>query len=160
MHDDTFQYVEKLNPEMKRYLQCMTDIKIRWSNIRSRLQSSGFKKTKINAESICLQFRMITELVFLANYSSHEVYYKKLLFELVAMWKIREIIAEIENVNPNYYPQVIRLDKKPVPGRPDADGSVIFIKHGALPKEEILKIYNKCSDFLHPLNPFSKREKL
>ncbi len=78
VNEETFQYVQKLNPEMERYMSCMLDVKEWWFIINSRLNLKGFRKTPINAESFCLQFRMIVELIFLANFSSHEIQYKKM----------------------------------------------------------------------------------
>lgn len=157
MNNDTFQYVEKLNPEMQRYMDCMTDIKQRWWYIRSRLKSLSFKCNKTNVESTCLQFRMIIELIFLSNYSSHEAVLEKLLCELVEVWKISDVIKQIEKINPNYYPVLIKLIKKQISERPEADGEIQFLK-SPLSKEDALQIYSDCSGFLHPRNAFRKEK--
>lgn len=154
---DTYQYVEKLNPEMVRYMDCMTDIKQRWMQIQNVIRSNSYKPNKRNIESNCLQFRMIVELIFLANLSSHEGYYFKTLSELANMWHIEEIISNINKVNSNYYPEVIKLDKKNVPGRPDANGHIYFLPN-PLSKDDLVKMYTQCCEYLHPLNPFAKEK--
>jgi hypothetical protein len=134
----------------------MVDIKSRWDLINKKLSSSGFKKNRQNTEFICLQFRMIIEIIYLANLSSHEGYYKKLLFELVNMWKIHEITEEITSVNKDFYPQTIEIYHKEVEGRPEAAGEIHFLKPVSLPQDESVKIYAKCGEYLHPQNPFAK----
>jgi hypothetical protein len=149
------QYVQELTPEMERYLQCMESLKSRIENIDTKIKSKGFKTSQYNIESICLQFRLCTELILLAAFSSNEKKYELLLIELVNIWNPKDFIKIAEKVNPNFYPEKLTFKKQPVKDNLQADGIAVFPKN-SLPKNELLYINKKCSEFLHPQNLWAR----
>lgn len=140
-----------LEPEMRRYMDCMDEVKNRWVYIRKSLQTNY---SKVEIEHICLHFRMITESILLANLSSHEGYYFKTLHDLAGMWNIHDIIKTISHVNPNYYPLTIKTEHVQIENRPDATGYIHF-SNASLTKDGLIKIHSSCSEYLHPQNPFA-----
>jgi hypothetical protein len=151
-HKNTFlSEAKQLEPEMKRYMECMIEVKNRWFYLHKSLQKSY---SKIEIEHMCLHFRMITESILLANLSSHEGHYYKTLHELAGMWNIHEIIKTISHINPDFYPITITTKKTQVQERPDAGGYIHF-SSAALSKDDLINIHSSCSEYLHPQNPFA-----
>ena len=136
----------------------MHDIKHRLGFIKKTLESNIYEKLKrYEAEIICLQFRSVIELILLANLSAHKKWYSKGFEKLKKEWRISSIIKFIENINPSFFP--IPLQEKNRKGS-EMNPQALPVENikGALTKDDIIDIYETCSNMLHARNPFASEK--
>jgi len=136
----------------------MHDIKHRLGFIKSTLESNIYGQLKrYEAEIICLQFRAVVELILLANLSAHKEWYSKGFDKLKKEWRISNIIKFIESVNPDFFP--IPLQEK-IKNYSEMNPQILSVENikEALTKDDVIDIYDTCSNMLHAQNPFDSQK--
>ncbi|WP_258239032.1 hypothetical protein [Arcobacter sp. F155] len=137
--------------ERQKYANVMNEIKRRTSVIYSIL--NGKKNTlykATNIELMCLQIRKILELIALCSLVANQRLFLKKINNLQKMWNAKLILADIEKLNPDFYPKPI----DEVPSKKEGIiNEFIDIKEGFLTKDEFIKVYDKCGKILHAENP-------
>jgi hypothetical protein len=107
-------------------------------------------------ECIALQIRKILELIALASLVANREEYARIHRNFAEHWRAKDILKEIEKVNPEYYP----VPTKQIP-MGIADGvsrfQLLDIESGFLTKDEFMLLYDMCSDLLHAHSPFSAK---
>lgn len=140
--------------EIERYKKCLKEIKQRLFVLQQRLnQGSNDNDKVIDTEIICLQFRSIVELILLSSLAAHKKMYTKSLDDIKEMWRIKPLISILKNANPNFYPVPVNIPLDNI-----KKGEVLnmtIIETGYLTLEDATELYNDCSDYLHPRNPFA-----
>lgn len=137
---------------LSKYASCMEEIKRRTEVIQAFLSGKAnavYRQT--NAESICLQFRKILELIALSSLVANKEEYSKNRQKFATDWHAKRILSDIEKVNPKFYPEPTRqiLDKD--------TGKVIKVEKiadGFLTRDEFEDLYDSCGVILHADNPF------
>jgi len=134
----------------------MEEIKIRFLVIVNFIRdnkSTGNDITDI--EFVTLQFRKILELIALSSIVSNKEKYSEVREKFENDWNAKNIIRELERINPEFYP-------RPVSKVTSHDPSVNYhfeqIKNGYLTKSAFLKLYEKCGGLLHAENPFGSKK--
>jgi len=137
--------------DLSKYLDCMQEIALRLIGIKLKINELKVTCYKyIEVEFICLQFRKILEFIALANLVSNKEEYAKKHQNFANHYHAKHILRDIEEINPNFYPQPIQfISTDEIPQQ------VADIESGYLTKEEFLHLYNECSEFLHAKNPFA-----
>ena len=147
-----------MNIQNKRdkYTICMDEIKIRVKIVEQVLNNKiNTSYLIVNVELVCIQIRKILELIALSSIVANKEEYQKVKKAIERAWKTKEILKELNLINPNYYPQPITLecwngDNNNTRTKP--------VKSGFLTREELLNIYAICSDMLHAQNPFAEKK--
>lgn len=105
-----------------------------------------------NAEVCALQLRKILELIALSSLVANKTAYNTISKKLQKEWNAKKIIAELEKINPCFYPHPIKHDfeKK----SPDTEEWVDESEY--LTKADFINLYNVTSEILHTPN-FKKK---
>ena len=110
-------------------------------------------------ESLALQIRKILELIALASLVANKAEYARLHKNFAKHWRAKDILKELEKVNPKFYP--IPTKQIPIQGKSKTRHFELpEIKKGFLTKDEFAHLYDVCSDLLHAQNPFSTKAKV
>ena len=142
-------------PDIEIYISVMEEIKRRTTVIYSFLQGTSnalYKATQI--ESIYLQIRMILELIALSSIAANKSIFEENQRKFHKHWKPSKILNDIENLNPNYYPEPIREVPSNQKGMIN---DLQPIKDGYLTKEELISIYGRTGNILHARNPYKEQ---
>ena len=143
-----------MKPDTKAYIAVMEEIKLRTNVVRALFE----KKTNAiywatHVESMVLQVRMITELVALASLSANKSIFEKNRIKFEKQWHPKEILRDVENLNPNFYPVPVvevALDHSIV------GGEFVHLQDGYMTRDELIEVHGKCGNLLHAQNPYGK----
>ena len=134
------------------YLECMEEVKLRTGIIDGFWQSKfGVKYIATTVESVCLQFRMILELIALASLVANKSEYEKHRKNFYRDWNGERIMKTLEKANPEFYPCPL---KPLISLEMGTEIKVIPITSGYLTREDYAFLYDQCGDILHASNPF------
>jgi hypothetical protein len=134
----------------------MEEIKLRIEVIRSFCNgkcNALYEQT--TAESIALQIRKVLELIAMGSLVANKPEYQQIFKNFQSKWNAKNILKEIEEINPDFYPV-------PITSSPTTDDSefveVDNLKKGFLTKSEFIDAYARCGGMLHSDNPFGKQK--
>lgn len=142
--------MERMVELEKLYLRNMQKIKWRTRAIYEVLQkkrATTFIST--NIEFCVLQIRKILELIALSSLISDADIYKEKMQNVEKMWNAKYILQDLERINPQFYPQPIKIIKQE--GKED---SWETLDEPYLTKEKFILLYDKCGRFMHESSPF------
>jgi hypothetical protein len=138
--------------EAKRYCDMMVEVKGRTHLIRTfGATHVGVLPLPALVELFYLHVRKILELIamgsLLANAKSFGVAHEK----LKKYWNPKDLLRDIEKLNPNFYP-------KPIIQKPSKSPGILMDwlerKDDFLTKDQFITLYDKCGSVLHTKNPF------
>jgi hypothetical protein len=142
------------HPDMAPYFACMNEIKARYKIANS------FNNGERNAiydvstmEVMVLQFRMIFELIALSSLSAHARIFEEYHIKFQRKWRVTEIMKDLEQLNPNFYPHPILEVPSATPG---IKNDFVDVAEGYLTKSELISAHGQCGNVLHARNPFGK----
>lgn len=142
---------------IQKYCSLMEESKLRL-NIVSAYEAGAFsviyRATTI--ESIYLQFRKILELIALGSLAANEKLCRQIYPNLGTFWNAKRILADIEQINPQFYPQPIIEQLNPQ-GHPHAKAVWLRKPSGYLTKQDFLDLYQKCGAIAHASNPYGSQ---
>ena len=136
--------------DMRAYCRCMEQIKRRLALLSALTEGrASFGDPSADGEFACLQLRKILEQVAFASLAASRSHYSKLRPRIEKEWSAKRIIETLEKVHPDFYP-------RPALSRRTGPKNVHFepLKDGFLTKEELVFLYDKCSEAIHDWNPF------
>lgn len=145
-----------METDVSKYCQCMEEIKRRTvvvSRFLSGEVTTGYKMTTI--ESGYLQLRKILELIALGSLVANVTEYARQQEKFSQHWHAARLLADIEAVNPNFYP---------VPGVQvidEATGtvkSVDALNAPFLTRDDFVTLYERCGGILHAENPYGRSQ--
>lgn len=143
-----------MKPDTKAYVAVMEEIKHR-TNVVSALSdqriSVMYKVTHV--ESMVLQVRMITELVALASLSANKLIFEKNRVKFKKKWHPKEILNDVESLNPNFYP--VPIAEVPLK-HSIVEGEFVNLQDGFMTCDELIEVHGKCGNLLHAQNPYGK----
>lgn len=149
------QLSKTFTDEQTRYADCMREIKQRLIIIKQRLALGSSIANKIyDTEVICLQFRSILELIVLSNLAAHQKHWTHGQEKLQKQWRTNRIIKFLGKANTNFYPTPVNVKYKKL-NATELDLDLTIVEKGYLTKDEFNDVLDKCSDYLHPKNPFA-----
>jgi hypothetical protein len=141
-------------PDIDAYISIMEEIKRRTSVVHALLGEKVrviYLATQI--ETMALQIRMILELIALASLSANKSIFEENAKKFNKHWHPGEILKDIENINPGFFPQPI----KEVPSKtPGIVNDLIDLKEGCMTREELIEVHGRCGNILHAQNPYGK----
>lgn len=153
--DDYRKEAKDYNYECIMYANCMREIKKRLYFIKGKLALGSNEENKIfDTEIICLQFRSIFELIYLSNLAAHYKLYTKGYEKLKKEWNIKRITEFLEKNNPDFYPTPVNAHIEQLPLN-NFNIDLKIVENGFLTKDELITLYQICSNYIHPKNPFA-----
>ena len=152
-----------MTKDISKYYHSLLEIRERLEVIEERISVlTAVKNLKVEIEFLCLQFRKVLELIALlslvANKNEYSKYYKK----FASQWNAKLILADLEKINPDFYP----VPKKQI--KTIENGSKIYElapldlleERLSLGKNGFLNIYEQCGGALHAKNPYANKKNI
>ena len=141
-----------IRADMYAYLAVMRDIQRRMEIVVGLInQKIDLMYPLIRLEFIALQIRMIIESISLASLSANKSLFKEESNKFRKRYKADQNFKSIEKKNPDFYPKPIEEDPSGIPF------NITYIEDGFMTRDEIIKVYVQCSNFLHAKNPYGKK---
>ena len=141
--------------DMIKYCNCMEEIKLRITLIRSVLRGTSLGREDFDYELVGLQLRKILELIAFSSLVANREVYSEVHEKYLHEWRTSRLLENIEKLNPNFYPKSLSTSYR------DSAGTSHFpeSKKAFLTRNDFTKLLNLCSDLLHVWNPYSPKEK-
>ena len=144
--------------ELNKYRNCLYKIKRRIMVIEDHLNEVYYEKYLIcEVEFICLQFRKILENIAFSSLCANIEQYKAIRDKYYNDWNAKKILDAIEKINKDFYPKPVVRELTCKSKYGTNMYNLEDYKGDYLNRDEFIKVYNECSNFLHELNPFSER---
>jgi len=106
-------------------------------------------------ETCCLQVRKIIELITFSSLIASKDEYSAVQAKFAQHWNSKLIIADLERIHPNFYPQpVLQVDSE----RPGITHDLLPRGDDYLTKDELIAAYEECGGMMHAENPFGKKK--
>lgn len=138
--------IEDLSGIMREYCNLMEEIKKRIEVIITTSRGRVALPRIVACELCYLQLRKVCELIALACLVAHGDLPQIRSKSLSNNYKAPDILRQLENLHPDFYPFPSRQLINSKTGRPQG---VQRIKEGYLSKEDLRKLYGECGKFLH-----------
>ncbi|MCY3682136.1 MAG: hypothetical protein OXH16_12110 [Gemmatimonadetes bacterium] len=140
-------------PDIEVYIKIMEEIKQR-VDVVLRLHKGelfvAYRATQV--ESMILQVRKILELIVLASLSANKSIFEQNRKKFEDHWRPKDIIKDIESINPGFYPI-------PVEEKPSEDEGVVDLvdaKTKFMDRVQLLFVYSECNRCLHASNLYGE----
>ena len=136
--------------DKRAYCRCMEQVKRRLRLLSAITEGkASVGDLSADGEFACLQIRKILEQVAFASLAASRSHYAKRRPNIEKEWSAKRIIQTLEKVHPDFYPRPVsstRTGPKRVHFEP--------LTSGFLTKDELVFLYDKCSEAIHDWNPF------
>ena len=120
--------------DIHQYSDLMEEIKRRVEAIGQLMETSGIiNQTRV--ESVCLQLRMVLELIIFSSLVSNRDAWQKSQDELRKAWNIKKIMADLRGIHGRYYPE--------------PKGKV----GDFLTEDRLVNVYDQLNKIIHAENP-------
>jgi hypothetical protein len=143
------------DPDIKKYCDLMEEIKLRMSVGDFFISGKGHALYEPpTLESVSLQLRKILELIAFGSLVANKDSYLAVYARVSKTWHAGDLLRELEEVNPEFYPVPVVQVSSNKPG--------VFMEHKRrepgdyLTKSDFKEIYGRCGVMAHAANPFSK----
>ena len=143
----TMKQAERL--DIAQYCDLMEEVKSRVESINQLMENQGMT-IRTRVESICLQLRMILELIVFSSLVSNKDVWKRSKKELQSSHDIGKKLKELKRLHPDFYPKPVALQES-TPGEEPADRT-----DGFLSQDNLIDVYGRLGNILHAENPMGK----
>ena len=127
--------------DIHQYSDLMEQIKLKVDAIQRLMKMPGIiNQTRV--ESVCLQLRMVLELIIFGSLVSNKDAWRKSRKELRKAWNIKKIMKDLRGIHGRYYPE----PKEKV-------GNV-------LTEDRLVTVYGQLNRIIHAENPLGTRVNL
>ena len=131
------------------YLKIMREIKYRVEVVTWLMNGDiDMRYDGAQVESIALQMRMIIESIALASLSANKTLFEEMGDDFKKFWKAKYIFQDIERVNPDFFPKLVKVH------RSESEMDII-IDESFVTQSQIIKVYLKFCKVLHANNPYA-----
>lgn len=134
------------------YVRAMEDIKRRIDTIKACADGRARLTGPARIEFAALQLRMVLEMIALASLAANKELFEQQSMRFEKHWHPKDIIRDLERLNPRFYPIPFRVSKTDEMG----GWNHSLLSGGYLRKEELIEVHGRCGDVLHARNPFGK----
>lgn len=135
--------------DIGQYCDLMEQVKSRIDAIDRLMELPGIT-IQIRVESICLQLRMLLELIVFSSLVSNKDVWQKSQKELQSSRDISRKLRELKRIHPNFYPRPVEIQGS-TPGAEPGDREEGFLSEGKL-----IEVYGRLGNILHAGNPLGK----
>ena len=143
----TMKQAESL--DIAQYCDLMEEVKSKVESINQLMQMSGIA-IRTRVESICLQLRMLLELIVFSSLVSNKDVWRRSQKDLQSAQDISKKLKELKRLHPNFYPRPADLEASP-PGEAPVDRT-----EGFLSEDKLIEVYGRLGNILHAENPLGK----
>ena len=120
--------------DIRQYTDLMEEIKLKVEAIERLLEMPGITN-QTRVESVCLQLRMVLELIIFGSLVSNEDAWRKSQNELRKAWNIKKIMKDLRAIHGKYYPE-----PKEIVG-------------DYLTEDRLVTVYDHLNKIIHAENP-------
>ena len=135
--------------DIAQYCDLMEEVKSRIESVNQLMEMPGLT-IRPRVESICLQLRMLLELIVFSSLVSNKDVWRRSQKELQSSQDISKKLKELNRIHPNFYP-------KPVDLRACSSGEEPTDRtEGFLSEMKLIEVYGRLGNILHAENPMGK----
>ena len=135
--------------DIAQYCDLMEEVKSRVEAINQLMVMPGIT-IRTRVESICLQLRMLLELIVFSSLVSNKDVWQRSQKELRSSQDISKKVRELTRLHPNFYPSPVDLDGSN-PGQ-----EPVHRTEGFLSEDGLIEVYGRLGNILHAENPLGK----
>ena len=135
--------------DIAQYCDLIEEVKSRVESVNQLMEFPGIT-IRTRVESICLQLRMLLELVVFSSLVSNKDVWRRSQKELQSSQDISKKLKELKLLHPNFYPRPVDLRATASREEP-ADRT-----EGFLTEDNLIKVYGTLGNVLHAENPMGK----
>lgn len=140
-------------PDIEVYIKIIEEIKQRVDVVLRLHKGELFVEYRATqVESMILQVRKILELIVLASLSANKSIFEQNRKKFEDHWRPKDIIKDIESINPGFYP--IPVEEKPSEDEGVVD--LVDVKTKFMDRVELLFVYSECNRCLHASNLYGE----
>ena len=134
--------------DIAQYCDLMEEVKSRVESINQLMEFPGIT-IRTRVESICLQLRMLLELIVFSSLVSNKDVWQRSQKELQSSQDISKKLKELKRLHPNFYPRPVNLESAPREEPADR-------MEGFLSEDNLIEVYGRLGNILHAENPMGK----
>ena len=134
--------------DINQYCELMEDVKGRVESI-SRLMDLPGITIRTRVESVCLQLRILLELIVFSSLVSNKDVWQRSRKELQSSQDISKKLRELKRLHPNFYPTPMDLQSE---GSEEPGERA----RGFLSEGELIEVYGRLGNILHAENPMGE----
>jgi hypothetical protein len=145
----------KSAPDIEKYCGLMEEIKLRMNVVEFFISGRGHALYEPpTIESATLQLRKILELIAFSSLLANREAYSAVYARVSKTWNAGDLLRELEDVNPEFYPVPVVQVPSTKPG--------VFMEHKKrtpidyLTKDDFREVYGRCGVMAHAANPLGK----
>ena len=135
--------------DIVQYCGLMEEVKSRVESINQLMTMSGIT-IQTRVESICLQLRMLLELIVFSSLVSNKDLWQRSQKELQSSQDISKKVPELKRLHPEFYPIPVALSRSK-PGEEPVHRTA-----GFLSEDKLIEVYGRLGNILHAENPLGK----
>ena len=135
--------------DIAQYCDLMEEVKSRVESVNQLMEFPGIT-IRTRVESICLQLRMMLELIVFSSLVSNKDVWRRSQRELQSTQDISKKLRELKHLHPNFYPRPVDLGVS-TPGEEPVDRI-----EGFLGEDSLEKVYGRLGNILHAENPMGR----
>ena len=135
--------------DIGQYCDLMEEVKSRVGSINQLMDLPGIT-IRTRVESICLQLRMLLELIVFSSLVSNKDVWQRSKKELRSSQDVSKKLRELKRLHPHFYPRPVDLQASTSSDEP-ADRA-----EGFLSEDDLIKVYGTLGNILHAENPMGK----
>ena len=137
--------------DIEQYCYLMEEVKSRIESINQLIELPSIE-VKTRVESICLQLRMLLELIVFSSLVSNKDVWQRSQKELQSSQDISKKVKELKRLHPDFFP-------KPVVLQEVATGDEPAIRsEGYLNEDKLIQVYGRLGSILHAENPIGRKK--
>ena len=135
--------------DISQYCDIMEEVKSRVETINRLMELPGIT-IRTRVESICLQLRMLLELIAFSSLVSNKDVWQGSRKELQSSQDMSKKLRELKRLHPNFYPSPVDLGGS-IPGE-----EPVHRTDGFLTEDKLIEVYGRLGNILHADNPLGK----
>ena len=136
--------------DIDQYVALMREVKSRVESINQLMEMPGITN-RTRVESVCLQLRMLLELVVFSSLVSNKDVWQRSRKELQSSQDISKKMRELKRLHPRFYPRPVDAAGSP-PGEEPAE-----MTEGYLSEDNLIEVYGRLGGILHAENPLGRQ---
>lgn len=136
--------------DIDQYCDLMEEIKSRVESIDQLIELSGIT-IRTRVESVCLQLRMLLEVIVFSSLVSNKDVWRRSQKELQSSQNMSKKLKELKRLHSRFYPKPVNQQEHTSEGEP-AEPS-----EGFLSEDKLIKVYGRLGNILHAKNPMGKQ---
>ena len=135
--------------DIAQYCDLMEEVKSRVESINQLMDVAGIT-LRTRVESICLQLRMLLELIVFSSLVSNKDVWQRSQKELQSSQDTSKKLRELKRLHPNFYPTPVKLRESTAGTEPDDRTD------GFLSEDKLIEVYGRLGNILHAENPMGR----